>query len=116
MVKPFFNSSERYETARECIEAQFKEYGIFLCVYVFDDDGVCYSEIWDSMEAKEATAEEMLEIAVERVDKFGEVVFEGFGTEKYPGPVAYIGCFDENAFERKYPLGWKERIENATNS
>lgn len=104
MVKPGWYSDERYSNAKECIEAQFKKYGIISCLYDFMEDGSCCTQLLDAQNVNEATAEEMIDIAVEHFNKYGEVIFEGFGTEtdKYDGYVATIGCYDENAFKSKY--------------
>lgn len=99
MVKPSWYSTERYYTARECIEAQIKKYGIRKCLYDFMKDGSCNRQLLDAQCIGEATAEEMVDIAVEHFNKYGEVCFEGFGTEGY---VQGLGCWDENAFESRF--------------
>ena len=92
MVKRFWTDTKRFETARECIESQLN--GITLCLYDFEDDGECWRGLADGVDTKEASPKEMLEIAVERFEKFGEVYFEGFDEE---GILCSIGCWDENA-------------------
>ena len=99
MVKPNWHSTERYYTPRECIEAQFKKYGIHSCMYHFLEDGSCCEQLLDAQCIGEATAEEMIDIAVDHFNKYGEVVFEGFGDEGY---VQALGCWDENAFESQF--------------
>ena len=96
MVKPSWHSEERYYTPRECIEAQIRKYGIYKCMYNFLEDGSCCSQLLDAQCIGEATAEEMIDIAVDHFNKYGEVSFEGFGDEGY---VQGLGCWDENAFE-----------------
>ena len=97
MVKPYWHSKERYETARECIEAQLKKYVVTDCYYWFLDNGGCCTQVWDAAVANTATPEEMLDIAVEHFKKYGEVVFEGLA-EKGKNPIVTIGCWDENAY------------------
>ena len=63
MVKPYWHSKERYETARECIEAQLKKYVVTDCYYWFHNGGGC-TEVWDAAISNTATPEEMLDIAV----------------------------------------------------
>ena len=92
MVKRFFKDEKRFETARECLESQLKY--IELCLYDFEDDGECYEGLLDGIHTKEASPKDMLEIAVERFEKFGEVYFEGFDNE---GTLRAISCWDENA-------------------
>ena len=99
MVKPNWHSTERYYTPRECIETQIKKYGIHSCMYHFLEDGSCCEQLLDAQCIGEATAEEMIDIAVDHFNKYCEVVFEGFGDEGY---VQGLGCWDENAFESQY--------------
>ena len=101
MVKPSWHSTERYESARECIEAQIKKYGIYECYYDFRDNGGCCSQVIDAWDSTRANPTEMIDIAVERFNKFGEVVFEGLGTNT-DGRGASIQCWDENATGSKY--------------
>ena len=100
MVKPSWYSEERYETAQECIKAQFEKYGITSCFYRFGKNGASYTQVWDSAKATEVTPEEMLDIAVEHFNKYGEIEFEGLA-EKAQNPIAVIGCWDEKAYECK---------------
>ena len=52
----------------------------------------------EAVDAPKVTPEEMLEIAVEHFNKYGEVRFEGYGKDG----LEIIGCWDEDAFGRKY--------------
>ena len=97
MVKPYWHSEERYETARECIEAQLKKYVVTNCYYRFGKNGASYTQVWDSARASTATPEEMIDIAVEHFNKYGEIRFEGIAT-KGEYPIVVIGCWDENAY------------------
>lgn len=76
MVKPSWYSTERYYTPRECIEAQIKKYGIESCYYHFLKDGSCCSQLLDAQGIGIATPQEMIDIAVEHFEKYGEVLFE----------------------------------------
>ena len=112
MVKPTWHSEERYNTPRECIEAQIKKYGIRKCMYHFLSDGSCCSQLLDAVNIGEATAEEMIEIAVDHFNKYGEVSFEGFGDEGY---ITGLGCWDENAFGTKYIEKYEKFDNNEKN-
>jgi hypothetical protein len=98
MVKPSWYSEKRYNTPRECIEAQLKENEITTCAYYFDNKGGCWTQIMEAIDATKVTPDEMLDIAVKRFEEYGEVRFEGYG--KYGLEV--MGCWDENAFGSKY--------------
>lgn len=56
-------------------------------------------QLLDAQCIGEVTPQEMIEIAVEHFNKYGEVRFEGFGTDGY---IQGLGCWDENAFESKF--------------
>ena len=99
MVKPSWYSTERYYTPRECIEAQMEKYGIYYCLYDFMENGSCNMQLLDAQCIGEVTPQEMIEIAVEHFNKYGEVRFEGFGRDGY---IQGLGCWDENAFESKF--------------
>ena len=92
MFKRFWKDTKRFETPRECIESQLK--GLVLCLYDFDEDGACWQHVADCANTKEASPNEMLEIALEHFEKFGEVHFEGYDVD---GNYHYMGCWDENA-------------------
>ncbi len=102
MYKPYYRSTERYNTVRECIEAQFKEYNIRSCMYYFLPNGIGCNQLLDSQRAVDATPEEMLDIAVKHFEEYGEVEFEGIGN----GDIYQIGCFDEHTFGS--PIEMKE--------
>ena len=99
MVKPYLNTRERFNTPRECIEAQLKRSEIETCYYDFEGP-ISYYGPFESPSAKIVTPEEMLEIAVEQFNKYGEVLFDGVNKNR---TVFTIGCWDEYAFEQKYP-------------
>ncbi len=94
MYKPYYRSTERYNTVRECIEAQFKEYNIRSCMYSFLPNGIGCFQLLDSQSAVDATPEEMLDIAVKHFEEYGQVEFEGIGN----GDIYQICCYDEHAF------------------
>ena len=99
MVKPYLRTRERFNTPRECIEAQLKRSEIETCYYDFEGP-ISYYGPFESPSAKIVTPEEMLEIAVEQFNKYGEVLFDGVNKNR---TVFTIGCWDEYAFEQKYP-------------
>ena len=101
MVKPSWYSKERYYTPRECIEAQIKRYGIDACLYHFLENGSCCHQLLDAQCIGNATSEEMVDIAVEHFNKYGEVYFEGFSRD---GEIVGVGCWDENMFDSQYSL------------
>lgn len=92
MFKRHWKDTKRFETPRECFESQIK--WASLCLYDFEEDGECWRGLMDGIDTKEASPEEMLEIALEHFEKFGEVYFEAFDKE---GEYYTIGCWDENA-------------------
>ena len=77
MVIKSWGRRERFNTPRECIEAQLKYYKIARCFYFFHE-ALSFTSVWDSGDANHATPEEMLELAVEQFNKYGYVAFEGF--------------------------------------
>ena len=84
---------KKYANARECIEAQFKELGVTdesYCFYIFGDDGICVSNPIEGRDCEETTAKEMLEIAVERFNKYGNVSFQ---VKTPDGPIECVVCF-----------------------
>lgn len=99
MVKPNLRTRVRFNTPRECIEFQLKRNEIETCYYKFEGP-ISYYAPFESPDAKKVTPEEMLEIAVEQFDKYGEVLFDGVNKNR---TVFTIGCWDEYAFEHKYP-------------
>lgn len=99
MVKRFFKDTMRFETPKECLGFQLDNAS--LCLYEFEDNGVCGVGIWSDAAAKTAKPKEMLEIAIEHFNKFGEVQFEAYKNGN-SGEIFRIGCYDENATCNKY--------------
>lgn len=98
MVIKSWGCRERFNTPRECIEAQLKYYKIARCFYFFHE-ALSFTSVWDSGDANHATPEEMLELAVEQFNKYGYVAFEGFSENH---ALHEIGCWDY-AWEIRYP-------------
>lgn len=92
MVKSSLFSTELYNTPRECIEAQLKKYKIVRCYYFFHK-GASFTSIYGTPDAIRATPEEMLELAVEHFNKYGDVEFEGVNEDS---AIYVIGCWDES--------------------
>ena len=90
MVRGYFEH-ETYNTAKECIEAQLKEYDISTCYYCFSEDGTWGFSCVDSQRSLRATPSEMVEIAVEWFNKYKSVGFDGISTD---GTIYYIKCCD----------------------
>lgn len=92
MVKSSPFSTELYNTPRECIEAQFKKYKIVECCYVFYEK-YSFSDVCDSSDVTRVTPEEMLELAVEFFNKYGDVEFDGVSEDNAHFA---LGCWDES--------------------
>ena len=107
MYKRFFRDTMRFETPKECLEFQLKDAS--LCLYEFEEDGECGIGIWSDAAAKTATPKEMLKIALEHFEEFGEVQFEAY-TNTNNGEIFSIGCLDENATCSKILLEKSKKI------
>lgn len=98
MVIKSWGRRERFNTPRECIEAQLKACGIVRCYYSFhgpDSISNAHESTWGEM----ATPEEMLELAVEQFNNYGTVAFNGVSKNN---AIYYLGCWDY-ACEIRYP-------------
>jgi len=93
MVKRSLKDTERFENARECIANQIKEEEIDLCAYSFLENGTCCVQVFESASSSSAKPNEMIDIAVEHFNKFGEVTFEGHGKHG----IVRISCFEGDA-------------------
>ena len=92
MVKSSLFSTELYNTPRECIEAQLKKYKITRCYYFFHK-GASFTSIYGTPDAIRATPEEMLKLAVEHFNKYGDVEFDGVSEDNAHFA---LGCWDES--------------------
>lgn len=98
MVIKSWGRRERFNTPRECIEAQLKACEIVRCYYSFhgpDSISNAHESTWGEM----ATPEEMLELAVEQFNNYGTVAFNGVSKNN---AIYYLGCWDY-ACEIRYP-------------
>lgn len=116
MIKPDFYSKERYNTVRECLEAQFKKYDIIECRYRFLDfieDGLCDDNdlfFYNENEYETVSTEEMIEIAEKRYDKYDEVFFTGIRQdEDDEWPSVVLKCIEESALLSNAFLRYKKR-------
>jgi hypothetical protein len=94
MVKRFLKDTMRFETPRECLEFQLN--GTRACMYEFDKYGVCGTYILGDANAITVPSNEMLKIALEHFEKYGEVEFDAF-LDNDRSDIVTIGCWDENA-------------------
>ena len=100
MVKKenILNPKKLYNTAKECIEAQLKEWDVTRCYYLFDDNGQCSHGIVDHPDSIGTTPTEMVKIATERYDRFKRVGFDGITSL---GDTVEITCWDADIFPMK---------------
>ena len=94
MVKRFLKDTMRFETPRECLEFQLN--GTRACMYKFDKYGVCSTYILGDADTITVPSNEMLKIALEHFEKYGEVEFDAF-LDNDRSDIVTIGCWDENA-------------------
>ena len=99
MVIKSWGRRERFNTPRECLEAQFKKYKIVECCYVFHGEA-SFTDVCDSSDVTRVSPEEMLELAVEQFNKYGDVQFDGVGENNAHYA---LGCWDY-ACEIRHPL------------
>jgi hypothetical protein len=72
-------------------------------MYEFDKYGVCNTYILGDADAITVPSKEMIEIALEHFEKYGEVEFDGF-LNNDNCDIVTIGCWDENATYSKRVL------------
>ena len=74
------NSFKKYNTAREFLEEEIRIWRSNSFYYDFDEDGTCWQQVWDAANVNTVyDAHEMVDIALNHLDKFGQVYFEGYG-------------------------------------
>ena len=68
------NSFKKYNTAREFLEEEIRIWRSNSFYYDFDEDGTCWQQVWDAANVNTVyDAHEMVDIALNHLDKFGQV-------------------------------------------
>ena len=102
MVKRFFEDTERFETVRECLEAQIKEQEITNCLYDFDKNGNCACYQQGPSHKHFAEPNEMIRIAELFFNEFDWVHFEGWGKDGKTSLYCYMADETEESFKERF--------------
>ena len=91
---------KRFNSAREYLEERIRIGGSDLFFYEFSEYGWCWCDVWDSPSSHHVdNAQEMIEIALKHLEKYGKVCFDGLGGTRLQLEGGYhqaYGCTIDN--------------------
>lgn len=85
---------KRFDTAREYLEESIRIQGSDVFYYIFNEHGHRITDVWNSQDANRVDdAQEMIEIALKYLEKFGFVCFDGLGGPHLQLEGGYNQCY-----------------------